>query len=102
MSTLTCHLHGHCLHAEHKHLERIHRPGADSSDNSAKKPRAYGTGIYERILAEDKGRAKRKLDLTMDLDSEPSIILGTPKIKSIRVSSLCPPLKIRFLHPGGE
>ena len=89
---------------DHVHLERIHRPRAEPSDNSAKKlkAKAYGTGIYEKILAEDKDRAKRKLDLTMDLDSEPSIILGTPQIKSIRVSSLCPPLRRRFLHPGGE
>jgi len=83
-------------------LERSNRPRAESSDINAKRPRAYGEGVYEMLLVEDQGRAKRKLDEAMDWTCEPTIILGKPRIRSIRVASLCPPLKRRFIHPGGE
>ena len=67
-----------------------------------KRPRAYGDNVYENLLIEDQDRAKRKHEESMDWESQPSIILGLPKIKRIRVASLCPPLKCRFIHPGGE
>ena len=73
-----------------------------SSDTRTKRPRAYGNNVYENLLIEDQDRAKRKHDESMDWESQPSIILGLPKIKRIRVASLCPPLKRRFIHPGGE
>ena len=68
----------------------------------AKKPRAYGADVYEVMLEEDRDRAKRKLQETDEWPSQPTIILGNPRIKSIKVSSLCPPFKKRFIHPGGE
>ena len=76
---------------------------ADTSpDTVPKKPRAFGDGVYENLLVEDQGRAKRKYADSLDWTSEPIIILGTPRIKRICVSKLCPPLKRRFIHPGGE
>ena len=58
------------------------------------------TTSYEDMLAEDVRLAKRARDEDVEWMSEPSIVLGTPMIKSIRVSSLGPILKKRFIHPG--
>ena len=84
-------------------MNKTKRQTADTSlDTVAKRTRAFGDGVYENLLVEDQGRAKRKYDESLDWPSEPTIILGTPKIKRICVSKLCPPLKRRFIHPGGE
>ena len=56
---------------------------------------------YEEMLEEDLQRAKRNRDEEDEWEHEPSILLGTPRIKSIKVSSLGPVLKRRFIHPGG-
>ena len=50
------------------------------------------------MLKEDQDRAKSKLQETYEWTSELTFILGTPRIKSIKVSSLCPPLKKRFIQ----
>ena len=97
-----CHIHRHSCRADNRRLEKIKRPLAETSDNGAKKHIAFGEGVYENLLVEDQGRAKRKHDDTMDWPSEPTIILGTPRIRRIHVATLCPPLKRRFIHPGGE
>ena len=83
-------------------MDKVRRPNAETSDNVAKKRRAYGEDVYENFLVEDQGRAKRKYDDSMEWPSEPTIILGTPRIRRISVSTLCPSLKRRFIHPGGE
>jgi hypothetical protein len=83
-------------------LNKIRRPNVETSDTGAKKLKAYGEDVYENLLVEDQGRAKRKYDDSMEWPTEPTIILGTPGIRRIRVSTLCPPLKRRFIHPGGE
>ena len=90
-----CSLHRHCWSADTKHSEKPNRPRAEphTPDTGAKKPRAYGTDVYEVMLEEDRDRAKRKLQETDEWPSQPTIILGNPRIKSIKVSSLCPPLK---------
>ena len=58
---------------------------------------------YEEMLEQDVKTAKRTREYEEELlvtNKEPSIILGKPKIKTIRVSSLGPILKKRFIHPG--
>ena len=58
---------------------------------------------YEEMLEQDVKTAKRTLEYEEELlatNFEPSIDLGIPTIKSIRVSSLGPILKKRFIHPG--
>ena len=57
---------------------------------------------FEQLLSEDRNRAKRKRDESDELGHVPTIILGKPRIKTIKVASLPPSLKRRFLHPGGE
>ena len=69
--------------------------------SKCKRPRANCNFDYEQLLEEDLQRAKRT---RMDDDEwavEPAIILGYPRTKSIRVASLGPALKRRFIHPGG-
>ena len=99
-----CLQHRHCWSADMKHAEKPARPRAEpqTADTSAKRPKVYGANVYEVMLKEDHDRAKRKLQETCEWTSEPTFILGTPRIRSIKVSSLCPPLKKRFIHPGGE
>ena len=84
------------------HVGKKNKPKVGSSDTRTKRPRTYGDNVHENLLIEDQDRAKRKHYESMDWESQPSIILGLPKIKRIRVASLCPPLKCRFIHPGGE
>ena len=72
----------------------------NNATTKAKKTRTIGFTSYEDMLAEDVRSAKRARDEDVEWMSEPSIVLGTPMIKSIRVSSLGPILKKRFIHPG--
>ena len=96
-----CHLHRHCWSAN-KRAERPIRPGVCTSQVCSKKPRVEGTQTYEVMLTEDSKRAKRKLQQIDEWDYEPTVVRGHPKIRSTKVASLCPPLKRRFIHPGGE
>ncbi len=56
----------------------------------------------DQTFEEDMARAKRKRDESDDLGLVPAIILGKPRIRTIKVASLPQSLKRRFLHPGGE
>ena len=96
-----CRIHRHCWPAV-QHSERPTRPRASTSQVCTKRPRTYGTQTFEVMRTEDENRAKRKLQQIEEWQAQPTIILGQPRIRSIRVSSLCPPLKRRFIHPGGE
>ena len=68
----------------------------------AKRSRTLAQMNLNQIFEEDMVRAKRKRDGSDELGSEPTIILGTPRTRTIKVASLPPSLKRRFLHPGGE
>ena len=97
-----CNQHRRYHQADKRHSDKIIRTRAETSDTEAKKLRAYSECAYENLLVEDQGRAKRKYDDSMEWPHEPTIILGTLRIRRIRVATLCPPLKRRFIHPGGE
>jgi len=68
----------------------------------AKRSRTLALMTPDQILEEDMARAKRKRDDSDELGMEPTFFLGKPRIRTIRVASLPPSLKRRFLHPGGE
>ena len=72
-----------------------------SNSSRCKKPRLNCTKSYEELLKEDHSRAKRARMEDDEWLDEPAIILGYPRIKSIRVASLGPALKRKFVHPGG-
>ena len=63
----------------------------------AKLPRTIGPHSYEALVAEDLRNAKRRRDEDDESSHEPNIILGIPRIKTIKVSSLGPILKRRFI-----
>ena len=68
-----------------------------SSHNKAKRTRIIGPASYEALLAEDVRNAKRMRDEDDECSIEPTIILGVPKIKTIKVSSLGPIVMKRFI-----
>ena len=68
----------------------------------AKRSRTLAQMTPDQIFEEDMARAKRKRDESDDLGLVPTIILGKPRVRTIKVASLPPSLKRRFLHPGGE
>ena len=68
-----------------------------SSSRKAKQPRIIGPTTYDDLLDEDVRNAKRMRDEGDECSIEPTIILGIPKIKSIKVSSLGPILKRMFI-----
>jgi len=64
----------------------------------AKKARMFGPIPHENLLAEDVRVAKRNRDEDDEWAAEPTINLGVPKIKSIKVRSLGPILNERFKY----
>ena len=68
-----------------------------ASSQRIKHPRILGPTPHEELLAEDVRNAKRMRDEEDECSIEPNIILGIPRIKSIKVSSLGPILKRRFI-----
>ena len=75
---------------------------SSNSTIQAKRSRTYGPLSYDKLLEEDLSRAKRAREDHDEWIAEPAIILGKPTITTIKVASLCPVLKKRFIHPGGE
>ena len=68
-----------------------------SQTKGAKCARTKGPMSYEDMSAEDDRNAKRRREEDDDWLEEPSFELGFRRIKSIRVSSLGPILKKRFV-----
>ena len=67
----------------------------------SKKPRLDHTMTYEEMLQLEQHRANRARVEDEEWCQNPTIDLGIPRIKSIRVSSLGPFLRRKFVHPGG-
>ena len=63
----------------------------------AKGARTKGPMSYEEMSAEDDRNAKRRREYDEEWFEEPSFKLGFRRIKTIRVSSLGPILKKRFV-----
>ena len=66
-----------------------------------KAPKLGQSMPLELMLAQETQRAKRTRQEEDDWLREPTIDLGVPRIKSIRVASLGPNLRRKFVHPGG-
>ena len=66
-----------------------------------KAPKLDHTMPIEQMLAQETQRAKRKRQEEDEWIQKPSFELGIPRIKSIRVASLGPNLRMKFKHPGG-
>ena len=78
-----------------------------TSENMAKQPVIHKAPKLdhnmpvEQMLAQETQRAKRKRQEEDEWIQMPSFELGIPRIKSIRVASLGPNLRMKFKHPGG-
>ena len=66
-----------------------------------KAPKLDHSMPIELMLAQETQRAKRKRQEEDEWLQEPNFELGLPRIKSIRVASLGPNLRMKFVHPGG-
>ena len=55
----------------------------------------------EQMLEQEIRNAKRKRVEDDEWMNSPTFELGVPRIKSIRVASLTPNLRKKFIHPGG-
>ena len=89
---MTCHENNPSMKRETKR-----QTSQTASRHRTKLPRTLGPTSYEDLFAEDVRNAKRRRDEDDECSIEPSIILGIPRIKSIKVSSLGPILKRRFI-----
>ena len=75
---------------------------AKANDAAVKKaPRLDYSMSHERMLEQETRRDKRKRMEEDEWMNEPTIDLGIPRIKSIRMASLGPRLRRKFVHPGG-
>ena len=89
-------------HECRKHRKNLEQTLKRTSNSSrCKKPRLNCTKSYEELFEEEHSKAKRARMEDDERLEEPAIILGYPRIKSIRVASLGPALKRKFVHPGG-
>ena len=69
---------------------------------SSKAPRLDYSMSHEQMLEQETMRSKRKRMEEDEWMNEPTIDLGVPRIKTIRIASLGPCLRSRFVHPGGQ
>ena len=69
-----------------------------AANQSTKQARMLGPMPYEEMLAEDVRAAKRNRDADIEWITEPTIDLGIPRIKRIKVASLGPHLHKRFRY----
>ena len=69
---------------------------------SRKAPRLDYSMSHEQMLEQETMRGKRKRMEEDEWMNEPTIDLGVPRIKTIRIASLGPCLRSRFVHPGGQ
>ena len=69
---------------------------------SRKAPRLDYSMSHEHMLEQETMRGKRKRMEEDEWMNEPTIDLGVPMIKTIRIASLGPCLRSRFVHPGGQ
>ena len=83
-------------------MKREQTPEANENNAAAAKALRlnYSMG-HEQMLEHETKRDKRKRMEEDEWMNEPTIDLGTPRIKSIRIASLGPRLRRKFVHPGG-
>ena len=67
-----------------------------------KAPRLDYSMSHAQMLEQETMRGKRKRMEEDEWMNEPTIDLGVPRIKTIRIASLGPRLRSRFVHPGGQ
>ena len=85
------------------HAKRESKPETiENHAESRKAPRLDYSMSHEHMLEQETMRGKRKRMEEDEWMNEPTIDLGVPRIKTIRIASLGPRLRSRFVHPGGQ
>ena len=87
------------MNKKKKHEPRFEGTGTHACNKKAKQL-DYSMNI-EQMLEQENRREKRKREDEDVWMNEPTIDLGIPRIKSIRIDSLGPLLRRKFVHPGG-
>ena len=87
------------MNKKKKHEPRSEGTGTHACNKKAKQL-DYSMNI-EQMLEQENRREKRKREDEDVWMNEPTIDLGIPRIKSIRIDSLGPLLRRKFVHPGG-
>ena len=83
-------------------MKREQTPEANENNAAAAKALRLNYSMsHEQMLEQETKRDKRKRMEEDEWMNEPTIDLGTPRIKSIRIASLGPRLRRKFAHPGG-
>ena len=80
--------------------ERSSEETGNNADHK-KAPKIDYSMAIEQLLEQETRREKRKRMEEDEWMNEPTIDLGAPRIKSIRIASLGPRLRRKFVHPGG-
>ena len=101
-----CDVHRHCNTANNtsnkSKQKRVHTSeGKAHAIVIHKAPKLDHSMPIELMLKEETQAAKRKRQEEDEWLLEPTFELGVPRIKSIRVASLGPNLRMKFVHPGG-
>ena len=101
-----CDAHRHCITENNTSNKSNHKRGHTSEDKANavvihKTPKLDYSMPIEQMLEKETQGAKRKRQEEDDWLQEPTFELGVPRIKSIRVASLGPNLRMKFVHPGG-
>ena len=101
-----CDAHMHCTpvrNASDQSKAKRERISEDKEDaaRSKKVPKLDYSIPIEQMLEQETRRAKRTRLEEDEWLNEPTIDLGILRIKSIRVASLGPNLRKKFVHPGG-
>ena len=80
--------------------ERSSEEMGNNADHK-KAPKLDYSMAFEQMLEQETRREKRKRVEEDEWMNAPTIELGVPGIKSIRIASLGPLLRRKLVHPGG-
>ena len=92
----------HAVKHKKKSIPEITDFNTSSVSQQSKRGRMLASMTQEQLRQEDCTRAKRKREESDELGLQPTFVLGHARTKTIKIASLPPVLKKRFIHPGGE
>jgi transcription elongation factor Elf1 len=101
-----CDVHRHCvpvMNAREMSITKRERNFEDTEDAARikKAPKLDYSIPIEQMLEQEIRQEKRKRMEEDEWLKSPTFELGFPRIKTIRVATLTPNLKRKFIHPGG-
>ena len=89
-----------CGRHELEKREQSFEETGQHADNKKAYKLDYSMNIEQMLDQETRGGKRKRMEEDGWMN-EPTIDLGTPRIKSIRIDSLGPVLRRKFVHPEG-